>query len=519
MDKKLTKGNGKMARGVCVAALACLVVPMFASYFFDDIFSTVSHLFNNPDALELGWDSKKLGDFIGDYSLLCICGGLIVGGILLDLFGVRIMGSVFIGMMVGGAALAWYALSSGLPTDTAIALGRIGRMAFGLGSEIAGVAVTRSIAKWFRNGRLSLAMGLQLAIARLGTGVALIAAPFIVGVPKEFYSLADTSRPALIGLMLLLFGTFVWAIFVFLDARFDRRREACDQTGGDQTGGDLTGGDQTGGCKTEDEQTGGCKMEGGGQMNRGQRRGQIREEDRFRFRDILTVLGNPRFLMLGLLCVTFYCCVSSFKKFGTAVVIPRFGIESSVAGTMVAMIPFFTIIFTPLFGALVDKYGRGTLWMCAGAAAVAVGHLIIAFAPQGVAVFGYIGIAFLGIGYSLVPSAMWPSVPKIIPEKNLGTAYSLIYWIQNLGLFFVPKIVGRIFARSAGVAGGAGEAAGAGEAGQSVLEAATLEAATRVEYLFVGLAAAAIILALLFRHSSRLHPELQLDDCAAKKNS
>lgn len=486
MDKKLTKGNGKMARGVCVAALACLVVPMFASYFFDDIFSTVSHLFNNPDALELGWDSKKLGDFIGDYSLLCICGGLIVGGILLDLFGVRIMGSVFIGMMVGGAALAWYALSSGLPTDTAIALGRIGRMAFGLGSEIAGVAVTRSIAKWFRNGRLSLAMGLQLAIARLGTGVALIAAPFIVGVPKEFYSLADTSRPALIGLMLLLFGTFVWAVFVFLDARFDRRREAFDQTGGDQTGG--------------------CKTEGGGQMNRGPRRGQIREEDRFRFRDILTVLGNPRFLMLGLLCVTFYCCVSSFKKFGTAVVIPRFGIESSVAGTMVAMIPFFTIIFTPLFGALVDKYGRGTLWMCAGAAAVAVGHLIIAFAPQGVAVFGYIGIAFLGIGYSLVPSAMWPSVPKIIPEKNLGTAYSLIYWIQNLGLFFVPKIVGRIFARSAGVAAGA-------------IEAGTLEAATRVEYLFVGLAAAAIILALLFRHSSRLHPELQLDDCVAKKNS
>ena len=501
MDKKLTKGNGKMTRGVCVAALACLVVPMFASYFFDDIFSTVSHLFNNPDALELGWDSKDLGDFIGDYSLLCICGGLIVGGILLDLFGVRIMGSVFIGMMVGGATLAWYALSSGLPTDTAIALGRIGRMAFGLGSEIAGVAVTRSIAKWFRNGRLSLAMGLQLAIARLGTGVALIAAPFIVGVPKEFYSLADTSRPALIGLMLLLFGTFVWAVFVFLDARFDRRREAFDQTGGCKTDDCKTDGCKTGGCKTD-----GCKTEDGGQMNRGPRRGQIREEDRFRFRDILTVLGNPRFLMLGLLCVTFYCCVSSFKKFGTAVVIPRFGIESSVAGTMVAMIPFFTIIFTPLFGALVDKYGRGTLWMCAGAAAVAVGHLIIAFAPQGVAVFGYIGIAFLGIGYSLVPSAMWPSVPKIIPEKNLGTAYSLIYWIQNLGLFFVPKIVGRIFARSAGVAAGA-------------IEAGTLEAATRVEYLFVGLAAAAIILALLFRHSSRLHPELQLDDCAAKKNS
>lgn len=430
------------------AALACLVVPMFASYFFDDMFSTVSHLFQHPESLELGWDSAMLGDFFGDYSLLCICGGLIIGGVLLDIFGVRLMGSIFVAMMVGGAALAWYALASGLPSDTAIALGRVGRMSFGLGSEIAGVAVTRSIAKWFKDGNVSLAMGLQLAIARLGTGIALVAAPFIVGVPKSFYSLSDTARPALVGMVLLLTGVLVWAAFLTLDAGFDRRQ--------------------------------GIVV----------RRGEVKEEDKFRFGDIIKVLRNPRFLMIGLLCVSFYCCVSSFKKFGTAVVIPRFGIDEGIAGTMVAMIPFFTIVFTPLFGAMVDKYGKASRWMIAGSVSVLLGHLLIAFAPQGVAVFGYLGIAFLGIGYSLVPSAMWPSVPKIIPEKNLGTAYSLIYWIQNMGLFFVPKIVGRIFAAAAGNS--------------------PLVAVARVEWLFIALGSLAILLACCLAVSARRHPELKM---------
>ena len=434
------------ANKLCWLVLACLVVPMFASYFFDDMFSSVSHLFGNPAQLQLGWDSKDLGNFIGDYSLLCVCGGLIVGGILLDIFGIRIMGSVFVAMMAGGAALAFAGVAGGLPKAEAIVVGRVGRMLFGLGSEIAGVAVTRSIAKWFKDGNMSFAMGLQLAIARAGTALALIAAPFIVGVPKDYYSVQDTARPALIGLCLLLLGVFVWTVFVILDARKDKADGV------------------------------------------GFKRGEVAEEEKFSFKDIFSLLGNPRFLMIGLLCVTFYCCVSSFKKFGTAVVIPRFGIEAGAAGTMVAMIPFFTIIFTPLFGAVVDKVGHATKWMILGSAAVLLGHLTLAFAPQGMQFFGYAGIALLGLGYSLVPSAMWPSVPKIVPEKNLGTAYSLIYWIQNVGLFFVPKIVGGIFAKDSG-----------------------LQGVGRVEWLFICLGAAAICLALMLRKSSSVHPELKLD--------
>lgn len=432
------ENNGfKAGKVACWVALACLVVPMFASYFFDDMFSTVSHLFQAPDSLALGWDSKDLGNFIGDYSLLCICGGLIIGGILLDIFGIRIMGSVFVGMMVGGAALAYYGVAGGLPKEEAIAIGRIGRMIFGLGSEIAGVAVTRSIAKWFKNGNMSLAMGLQLAIARAGTGIALIAAPFIVGVPKDYYSLADTARPALVGLALLLVGGLVWALFVSMDSRYDKAAGITYS------------------------------------------RGEVTAENAFSFKDILSLLKNSKFVMIGLLCVTFYCCVSSFKKFGTAVVIPRFGLEASAAGTMVAMIPFFTILFTPLFGALVDRLGHAARWMVGGSFCVLAGHIIIAFAPLGVGFYGYLGIALLGIGYSMVPSAMWPSVPKIVPEKSLGTAYSLIYWIQNLGLFFVPKIVGRIFASSDDV----------------------LASVARVEWIFLTLGVCAVILAFLLLRS------------------
>lgn len=436
----------KLTKAACWAALACLVVPMFASYFFDDMFSTVSQIFRNPEALELGWDSADYGFYAGGYSFLCVWGGLIVCGMLLDIFGVRLVGSIFVGLMVGGAVMVYTAITSGLSPKTSLTVAYIGCMLFGLGSEIAGVAVTRSIAKWFKGRNVALAMGLQLAIARLGTAAAFIFSPVLIA-QKEFYSLADTSRPALVGMSLLLLGGVLWAIFVAMDARFDKASGVVSQ------------------------------------------RGEVKENDKFSFSDILRLLSNPRFLMISLLCVFFYCCIISFKKFGTAIVIPRFSMEASSAKWVITMIPFFTVVFTPLFGALVDKIGKGTLWMVGGSCLVLAAHLVLAFAPQGIAFWGYCGIAMLGVGYSLVPSAMWPSVPKIVPEKNLGTAYSLIYWIQNMGMLVVPIFVGRIFASS--------------------MEETT--AAVSAEYIFIGLGLVAILVAVLLQLSSRKHPELELD--------
>lgn len=445
----------KTRKAACWIALACLVVPMFASYFFDDMFSTLSHLFKNPELLELGWDSAAYGFYAGGYSFLCVCGGLIVCGVLLDVFGVRLVGSIFVGLMVLGAGTVYTAISVGLPPSTSLAIAYVGCMLFGLGSEIAGVAVTRSIAKWFKGRNVALAMGLQLAIARLGTAAAFVLSPILVAqkAPGQMYTLAETGRPALLGLTLLLIGGILWAIFVAMDARFDRER----------------------GVKTQ--------------------RGAVAEEDKFKWSDIIKVLTNPRFIMIALLCVFFYCCIVSFKKFGTSIVIPRFGMDVDSAKWMITMIPFFTVVFTPTFGALVDKVGKATTWMIIGAVLVLCAHLLLAFAPQGVPFWGYLGIAVLGVGYSLVPSAMWPSVPKIIPEKNLGTAYSLIYWIQNMGLLLVPVFVGGIFKR----------------------QSSDVAAAVGAECIFIGLAVVAIVVALLLSFASRRHPELELDQPSIKK--
>ena len=445
----------------CWLALACLVVPMFASYFFDDMFSSLSELFKNPQTLELGWNMADYGFYSSGYSFLCIWGGLIVCGALLDKFGVRLVGSIFVGMMVFGAALVTFAISAGFEPSVSLTVAYVGCMLFGLGSEIAGVSVTRSIAKWFKGRNMALAMGLQLAIARFGTATAILVAPMIVRQKAlgEIYTLSETNRPALIGLAVLAVGAILWAVFVAMDKKFDLQAGTTDKV-------------------------------------------ETAEEDKFRFSDIWKVLSNPRFLMIAVLCVTFYCCVIRFKKFGVSILLPLFGVDLDIATLLLAMIPFFTILFTPLFGALVDKVGKATLWMIVGSALVLASHLIITFAPQGVPGYAYLSIAMLGIGYSLVPSAMWPSVPKIIPEKNLGTAYSLVYWIQNMGMWAVPIYVGRIFAR---------------EITETGNHAQEVSAAIHAEYIFILLGIIAIAVAAMLFVSSRRHPELSLDTPASNK--
>lgn len=441
----MKKTTGNAARWI---ALLCLMVPMFASYFFDDMFSTLSQIFQHPEYLELGWDSADYGFYAGGYSFLCVCGGLIICGVLLDIFGVRIIGSVFVGMMALGAGTVMFALRSGLSPETSLTVAYIGCMLFGLGSEIAGVAVTRSIAKWFKGRNVAFAMGAQVAVARLGTAAAFIISPMLVAQKEagQMYSLAETARPAAFGLVLILIGVMLWGIFVAMDASYDKA----------------------------------AGIE--------RRRGKVSEEDKFRFSDIIKVLTNPRFIMISLLCVFFYCCIISFKKFGTAIVIPRFNMDVDSAKWVITMIPFFTVVFTPLFGALVDKVGKATRWMIVGSLMVLAAHLLLCFAPQGVPFWGYLSIAILGVGYSLVPSAMWPSVPKIVPERNLGTAYSLIYWVQNMGMLLVPVFVGRIFKVESGAA-----------------------AAVQAEYIFIGLGCIAVLVAGLLILSSKKHPELGLD--------
>ena len=436
----------------CWIALACLVVPMFASYYFDDMFSTLSHLFENPSALQLGWNSADYGLYTSGYSVLCVFGGLVVCGMLLDKWGVRITGSIFVAMMAGGAALVTYSLVSGLPPKTSLSVAYIGCMFFGLGSEIAGVAVTRSIAKWFKDGNMAFAMGLQLAIARLGTAFALVISPKLVAAKAagQTYSLMETARPAFLGLALMAAGMVLWAAFVAMDAKFDHRAGLKDSV-------------------------------------------DTAEEDKFRFSDVLKLLKNKRFIAIALLCVFFYSSIISFKKFASAILIPRFDVPVEAASWMVSMLPFATVVFAPLFGIVVDKIGHGTRWMLIGAALALIAHLMLAFAPSGVPFYGYLAMVFLGFGYSLVPAAMWPSVPKIVPDKVLGTAYSLIYWIQNLGLMSFKMLAGKILADS-------NLDKGVSEAG-----------AFKVEVMFVTVCVVALVLAYTLNLHSRRNPQMRLD--------
>ena len=451
--------NNKKTRWI---VLACLVVPMFASYFFDDMFSTLSHLFETPQLLELGWNSADYGLYTSGYSVLCVFGGLVICGMLLDKWGVRLTGSLFVGMMVFGAGTVAIALSGGYSPKSSLRLAYIGCMLFGLGSEIAGVAVTRSIAKWFKDGPMALAMGLQLAIARLGTALALIFSPVLVKAKAsgEIYSLAETARPAFFGLGLMIVGIVLWTVFVILDAKAENKVPA---------------------HKKQDNT-------------------DKRSEDKFRFSDAAKLMVNKQFLMIAFLCVFFYSSIIAFKKFASAILIPRFDIPVETAGLMVAVLPFATVIFAPVFGLLVDKAGNGTKWMVAGSVLALVAHLFLAFAPLGVPVYGYLSMVLLGFGYSLVPAAMWPSVPKIVPAKVLGTAFSLIYWVQNLGLMTFKMLAGNILAEHSGHTDIANSAPDF-----------LLSGSFHVELMFVGVCILALVLSLLFSRSSRLRPELGLD--------
>ncbi len=432
--------TGKTGRWL---ALACLVVPMFASYFFDDMFSTLSHLFENPGLLELGWNSADYGLYTSGYSVLCVFGGLVFCGMLLDKWGVRITGSIFVGMMAGGAALVTWAITSGLAPKTSLTVAYAGCMLFGLGSEIAGVAVTRSIAKWFKDGPMALAMGLQLAIARLGTAFALVISPKLVATKAagEVYTLAETARPAFLGMVLMLAGMCLWALFVALDASYDRQK-ALPRTDRDEAP----------------------------------------KEEGFRLSDVGRLLKNKQFITIALLCVFFYSSIVSFKKFASAILIPRFGVPPEAASWMVSMLPFATVIFAPLFGMLVDKVGKGSRWMLIGSVLALISHLIMSFAPSGIPAFGYVSMVFLGFAYSLVPAAMWPAVPKLVPEKVLGTAYSLIYWIQNLGLMLFKMLAGKIFAANPDN---------------------SLRGSFHVELMFVAVCIVALILVTIFKKNER----------------
>jgi MFS family permease len=435
--------------------LVLLSALIFATYWFQDFFSGLKGLMES----ELSFSSEEFGRLIGLTTIANMFGMIIVGGVFLDKWGIRLAGLVFGGLAAVGGLLTALASAGvfGHEHGTMLTMMIIGRIMFGSGLEITCVVATRTIVKWFKGYEMALAMAINIGFGRLGSALGTAISPDIA---NGHVSPAVTFAATLIGLALILF-----MVYTFFDKKLDKQRAGTAEEG-------------------------------------------ILAED-FKFSDLIKLATNPSFIYIALLCVSFYAAVFPFlqyapdmlvNKFGFSYALPDdvhsniilfgskaignssvflalfvFGLTFSLVPSKIktrtnknlsmlvifaafalfvfllkdtfrlwlsngpktsSLIPLGTILFTPIFGNFVDKKGRGASLMILGSFLLIFAH--IALSLFSVRILAYMGLFSLGIAFSLVPAAMWPSVAKIVPENRLGTAYASMFTVQNwgLGLFF-----------------------------------------------------------------------------------
>ncbi len=391
-----TLRDSKVARWT---ALAVVSFTMLCGYYLTDVMAPLKPMLEK----ELLWNSTEYGFFTSAYGWFNVfLLMLILGGIILDKKGVRFTGRMATITMVAGTALKFWAISThsldgmhiiGMKAQVVIAA--LGYAVFGVGVEVAGITVSKIIVKWFKGKELALAMGLEMASARVGTGLALFAS-----YPLAIW-LGGVSKPIFLGLILLCIGLISFFLYTIQDKRLDKSVAAEAAISGN-----------------------------------------AEEEESFKMADIWFIVKNKGWWYIAILCVLFYSAVFPFLKYASDLMVNKFNVDPLVAGSIPALLPFGTILLTPFFGNVYDRKGKGASIMIIGAILLIIVHTLFSipflnFKPVAIAL-----IIVLGIGFSLVPSAMWPSVPKIIPEKQLGTAYALIFWVQNWGLMGVPALIG-----------------------------------------------------------------------------
>lgn len=380
------------------SALAIVSFTMMCGYFITDVMSSLEVMLTTPAAQGgLGWSSSEYGFFSGSYGYINVfLLMLFFGGIILDKCGIRFTGIMSCALMLGGALIKWYALASDFGTATfmgyhmQVIVASLGFAIFGMGAEITGITVSKVIIKWFTGHEVALAMGLQVAMARLGTAAALgCSLPMARAV-------GSVSFPVLFGAICLCVGLLAYLVYCVMDKKLDQSVEAVEEN----------------------------------------------KEEGFQLKDLKLIFTNRGFWLITLLCLMFYAGVFPFLKFATKLMIAKYHVEPGLAGLIPAMLPFGTILLTPVFGSLYDRIGRGATLMLIGSIMLTIVHLLFAMPVLNVWWFAIIVMIVLGIAFSLVPSAMWPSVPKIIPMKQLGSAYAIIFYIQNIGLSMVPLLIG-----------------------------------------------------------------------------
>ena len=378
--------------------LFIVATAMMMGYFVNDVMSPLETLLEAPRSQGgLGWTVTDYGFFSGSSSFINVfLLMLFFSGIILDKMGIRFTGTLACSLMVVGTLIKFYAVSNnpgghlfGIPASVAVASS--GFAIFGVGYEMTGITVSKAMVRWFTGHELALAMGIQLAMARLGTAAALsISAP----IARHF----SISTPLLLALSFLIIGLLAFLVFCIMDRKLDESRKLVDDS--------------------------------------------LVTSDEFRWSDIGLTLRNPGFWLITLFCVLFYSAVSPFLKFSTKLMVMKYGVDADIAGLFSSIAPFGTILLTPLFGLFYDHYGRGVTLVITGALLLSAVHFGFSL-PIHDSTIALSLMVILSIGYSLAPAALWPCVPKIIPLKCLGTAYSMIFFIQNFGRAIIPILVGR----------------------------------------------------------------------------
>lgn len=392
-------------------ALILIALMMFFGYMFVDLMSPLQSLIES----QRGWNPNVFGTYAASEYFLNVCGFLILAGIILDKCGIRFTGTLSASLMVIGAVVKyigvsdWFQLTSfnewlnswWLSMPGSAKMASLGFMVFGCGCEMAGITVSKAIAKWFEGKEIALAMGLEMAIARVGVFAVFSISPWIanMGTPSVV-------RPVAFCMALLMIGLIFFLVFRIMDSKLDMQLGAA--------GGDGS------------------------------------SEEEFKISDIGKIFSSQAFWIVALLCVLYYSAIFPFQRYATNMLQCNLGLTAQAAANVFRWFPIGAAIITPFLGSFFDHKGKGATMLMLGSILMIVCHLTFALVvPATESKFiAFAAIIVLGVSFSLVPAALWPSIPKLMPARYLGSAYSLIFWIQNIGLCFVPLIIGNVLASS-----------------------------------------------------------------------
>ncbi len=395
------------------SALILIALMMFFAYMFVDMMSPLQSLIEG----QRGWGPDVYGIYGSSEYLLNVFGFLIIAGIILDKMGVRFTGTLSASLMVIGAAIKFYAISDwfvgseldatitgwgifGLPGSAVLAC--LGFMIFGCGCEMAGITVSRAIAKWFKGKEMAMAMGLEMAIARVGVFAIFTMSPAIAA--SDMFSFIPTAvaKPVFLCSVFLIIGLLCFLVFVVMDKTLDKQLEAAGEVE------------------------------------------EVSSEEEFKIGDVKTILSSKIFWLVAMLCVLYYSAIFPFQKYATNMFESNLNLSPEDAASIFRWFPIGAALITPFLGRFLDKRGKGATMLLLGAVLMIACHLIFALVlpkfPN--LILAYSAIVVLGVSFALVPAALWPSVPKLMPERYLGSAYSLIFWVQNVGLCLVPMLIG-----------------------------------------------------------------------------